>query len=202
MNRSILFLSMILLATLAGTGSAAAPNWKTPKNQAAPNWAAPNWADLTGDWYGQYASGWDRTQVGEVAMRVDFQARNRFQGRLALGRSSWEIAGAVDVFNNLLIVGSQPPDPDVPGAIIAIRGTVRFAEPPQPDTEPPSPDTDPPQPDTDPPQPDTDPPSPDADPPQPDVDPPSEIVAEYFILYSDGRLDMGYLELVPAVRAP
>src|SRR5678815_3430078 len=173
MNRSILLLSMIFLATLAGTGSAAAPNWKTPKNQAAPYWAAPNWANLTGDWYGQYASGWDRTQVGEVAMRVDFQDRNRFQGKLAMGRSSWEIAGAVDAFNNLLVVGIDPPQPDVPGAIIAIRGTLRFAEPQSPDADPPG-----------------------------SSNPPSEIVAEYFILYADGSMDMGYLELVPAVRAP
>ena len=158
MNRSNLFMSMILLAALAGTGIAAAPNWKSPKNQAAPNWAAPNWADLTGDWYGKFASGWDRTQVGEVAMRVDFQDRNQFQGKLAMGRSSWEIAGAVDAFNNLHIVGVDPPDSE--GAIIAIRGTVRFA------------------------------------------DSPTEIVAEYMIVYSDGSMDMGYLELVPAVRTP
>jgi hypothetical protein len=172
MNRSNLFMSMILLAALAGTGIAAAPNWKSPKNQAAPNWAAPNWADLTGDWYGQFASGWDRTQVGEVAMRVDFQDQNRFLGKLAMGRSSWEIAGAVDTFNNLHIMGVEPSQPDIPGAIIAIRGTVRFADPP---TE--------------------------SDPPG-ESDPPSEIVAEYFILYSDGSMDMGYLELVPAVRTP
>ena len=165
MNRSNLFMSLILLATLAGTGTAAAPNWKAPKG-AAPNWAAPNWANLTGDWYGQYASGWDRTRVGEVVMRVDFQDQDRFQGKLAMGRSSWEIAGAVDAFNNLHIGGIVPPQDDQPGAIIAIRGTVRLADPPGAS------------------------------------DSPSEIVAEYMIVYSDGSMDMGYLELVPAVRTP
>jgi hypothetical protein len=152
-----------LCATFVGTGNAAAPNW------AAPNW---NSGDLSGDWYGQFASGWDRTRVGEAAMRVDFQDRNRFQGKLAMGRSSWEISGAVDAFNNLRIVGIDPPQADMPGAIIAIRGSVRFADPPS-----------------------------ESDPPG-EADPPTEIVAEYMIVYSDGSMDMGYLELVPAVRAP
>lgn len=136
--------------------------------------------DLTGNWIGFFVSEADPPgERGEAALRVDFQERNRFTGKLALGRSSWEIAGAVDMFNNLHIVGVDPPEPDMPGAMILIRGTVRFTDPPQPDTDPPNPD---------------------AEPPSPDADPPSEIVADYLIVYSDGSMDMGYLELVPAVR--
>jgi hypothetical protein len=31
---------------------------------------------LVGDWYGLFASGWDRTNVGEAALRVDSQERH------------------------------------------------------------------------------------------------------------------------------
>lgn len=175
MKRFSLFLPAMLLAAtlvalLAGTGSAAAPNW------AAPNW---NPDDLVGDWYGRFASGWDRTNVGEAALRVDSQERQQFEGKLAMGRLVFDIQGIVTTDppepdrgeadppspdRQLFIGGTTPPEPDMPGARILVRGTVRFV-----------------------------------DPPSPDADPPGEIVAEYMIVYSDGSMDMGYLELVPAV---
>ncbi len=175
MKRCSLFLPTMLLATtlvalLAGTGSAAAPNW------AAPNW---NPDDVVGDWYGLFASGWDRTNVGEAALRVDSQERQQFKGKLAMGRLVFDIQGIVGADppepdrgestppqpdRQLFIGGTTPPEPDMPGARILVRGTIGLAEPPSPDT-----------------------------------DPPSEIVADYLIVYSDGSMDMGSLELVPAV---
>ena len=181
MKRCSLFLPAMLLAAallalLTGTGSAAAPNW------AAPNW---NPDDLVGDWYGLFASGWDRTNVGEAALRVDSQERQQFKGKLAMGRLVFDIQGIVGAEPpqpdrtgesdppgetnppepdlQLFIGGTTPPEPDMPGAMILVRGTIRFADPPG------------------------------------ESDPPSEIVAEYMIVYSDGSMDMGYLELVPAV---
>lgn len=143
MKCSQLFLTaMLLVATLGalllGTRSAAAAV-KVPD-------------DLTGNWLGSFEPNSDPRSVGEAAMRVDSQERNHFKGKLALGRHVFDIAGAVTVDppqpdkgeatppepdNRLLIVGATPPEPDMPGAMIFIRGNVRFIDPPQPDADPP-----------------------------------------------------------------
>ena len=146
--------------------------------------------DLTGNWIGFFVSEADPPgERGEAALRVDSQDRNRFNGKLAMGRLVFDIQGIVTVDppqpdrgeaspppdpvppeGKILIVGIDPPQPDSdppgskPAAMILIRGTIGFAEPPNPD-----------------------------------ADPPGEIVADYMIVYSDGSMDTGKLELVPAI---
>ncbi len=170
MKRSALHLSAALCAAALLTALAVA---------GRATGIEPPQPDLTGNWRGSYFSASDPKSIGEAAMRVDSQKLNRFYGKLALGRLVFDIQGAVTTTPaepdaeppspdyQLLIMGAEPPIPDadppgeMTGAMIMIRGTVRFIEPPTPD-----------------------------------ADPPGELVADYLILFADGSIDMGSLDLV------
>lgn len=138
--------------------------------------------DLTAYWLGSYVSDSDPRSIGEVALRVDSHEHKPFKGQLALGRHVFDIYG---------VVTATPPEPD--------RGE---ANPPEPDYQLFIGGATPPEPDL-----------PGArilvrgtigltDPPNPDMPPTRGIKAEYLIVLADGSWDMGYLELVPAVRTP